>query len=312
MSGFSVVGDWGTTRLRLWGIAQGEVTGSNEGPGIGALMRSPAATLREAMAPLLAVGGPPDRIVLCGMAGARNGLHEAPYADCPADADAWASKCARLDFGGVPTTIAAGLARHDPARQADDVMRGEETQVFGALIIRPALRRGRHQLLLPGTHSKWVVIDDGGVTAFRTFITGELFALLGQSSLLATGPASDASNRADHEAGFAKGLELAQSGSGLSGALFAVRSAQLRQGRSPGWAKGYLSGLLIGHEIAEMASVKDLSPDLTVIAAGGLAQHYLAALTRFGITGNGLDSEACTLAGLKLLDPGTLETGTRE
>ena len=301
MSNFSILGDWGTTRLRLWGIDRGEMTCGNEGPGIGALTLSPAATLREAMVPFLAVGGPPDRIVLCGMAGARNGLHEASYAECPANADAWASKCARLDFDGVPTTIAAGLAYHDAARQTHDVMRGEETQVFGALLIRPALRRGRHQLLLPGTHSKWVIVDDGCVTSFRTFITGELFALFGQSSLLAIGPASDSGDQADHEAGFVMGLQLAQSGSGLSGALFAARTAQLRQGRSHGWAKSYLSGLLIGHEIAEMASVKALSPDLTVIAAGGLAQHYLAALTCFGITGNRLDSEACTLAGLNLL-----------
>ena len=106
MSNFSILGDWGTTRLRLWGIDRGEMTCGNEGPGIGALTLSPAATLRAAMVPFLAVGGPPDRIVLCGMAGARNGLHEASYAECPANADAWASKCARLDFDGVPTTIA--------------------------------------------------------------------------------------------------------------------------------------------------------------------------------------------------------------
>ncbi|MEO7385234.1 MAG: 2-dehydro-3-deoxygalactonokinase [Novosphingobium sp.] len=299
MSRFTILGDWGTTRLRLWQMTDGEITGQSEGPGIGALTLSPAATLREAMVPLIA-GTTPDRIVLCGMAGARNGLHEAPYAECAATAETWARECARLDFDGVPAFIAAGLAAHDSARNTHDVMRGEETQVFGALMLHPALQHGRHQLVLPGTHAKWVTIEEGQVTGLRTFITGELFALLGRSSLLATGPNSDKSGQND---GFAAGLEQAQSGGGLSGALFTARSAQLRQSRSPGWAKGYLSGLLIGHELAE---IKTLPRAVTVIAAGGLSGHYLAAMTAFGVTGHALDGDACSLAGLELLNQRTL------
>ncbi len=287
-------GDWGTSRLRLW-LARGDtITPWREGPGIGALDR-PAVDVLRALVAELPAGARPARIVLCGMAGARGGLHEAGYVDCPADRTAWARQATRIAVNGIPLVIGAGVALPTAAPRAD-VMRGEETQVFGAIARDPALETGRHTLLLPGTHSKWVSIEDGAITAFTTFFTGEMFALLGTSTLLVAGVEGE-----DGDAGFAAGLDRARAGGGL-GALFEARAAQLRKGRSGAWAAGFLSGLLIGGEIAEMAARGPLPARIPVIGDARLATRYAHALDAFGSTAQALDADAVTLAGLSLLD----------
>jgi 2-dehydro-3-deoxygalactonokinase len=131
MSTWRIWGDWGTTRLRLWRVEDGRRVDALEGAGIGQLTASPEDTLRETLAPWLA-GAAPTRIVLCGMVGARNGLHEAGYADCPADAAGWRRSAANIALDGVPLRIGAGVACRD-ADGRPDVMRGEETQLFGAI-----------------------------------------------------------------------------------------------------------------------------------------------------------------------------------
>ena len=182
-------GDWGTSRLRLWLAHENAITPWREGPGIGALDRPAEAVVRALVADLPAVERP-AKIVLCGMAGARGGLHEAGYVDCPANQIGWGRQATRITFDGIPLVIGAGVAiavSGPVSAQRADVMRGEETQVFGAIARHPALATGRHTLLLPGTHSKWVDIEDGAITGFTTFVTGELYALLGKSTLLAAG-----------------------------------------------------------------------------------------------------------------------------
>ena len=172
-------------------------------------------------------------------------------------------------------------------------MRGEETQIFGAMALDPRLASGKHIVLLPGTHSKWVWLDDGAIVRFRTSMTGELYALLGQSSLLAAGEAG--SNEGE---GFAAGLLRAGQGAAPSVALFEARAAQLLDGRTVDWARGFVSGLLIGAEIAEMA------PHDTVLAIGdpALVVRYNEALAQRGVQMRSMDGEACAIAGLRLLD----------
>ena len=287
-------GDWGTSRLRLWLVRGNAITPWREGPGIGALDR-PAADVLRALVAELTADARPARIVLCGMAGARGGLYEAGYVDCPADRTVWARQATRIALDGIPLVIGAGVALPADAPRAD-VMRGEETQAFGAIAHDPALASGQHTLLLPGTHSKWVDIADGTITGFTTFFTGELFALLGKSTLLTAGVEG-----ADSDEGFAAGLDRAQAG-GLLGTLFEARAMQLRQGRSGAWAAGFLSGLLIGGEIAEMAARAPLPTRIPVIGDARLAARYARALATFGCTAQALDAEAVTLAGLSLLD----------
>lgn len=295
MSDLVVFGDWGTSRLRLSLFDGGTKLAETDGPGIGALTASPADTLLQALAPWRA-DHRLERVVLCGMAGSRSGVIEAPYAECPADAAAWAEQAAVLALEGLTISVAPGLAA-TRVNGAPDVMRGEEAQIFGALALRPDLAEGEHWFVLPGTHSKWACVRDGRVLGFQTFLTGELFALLTERSSLLMG--ADRSERpADNALGFNAGLARAQEGLPI-GALFEARSAQLRAGRCGAWAEGYLSGLLIGSEVVEAVRTSGASA-VTVIGAASLAERYGAALEVASLSGEALSGEACVLAGLRL------------
>ncbi|MEO7914545.1 MAG: 2-dehydro-3-deoxygalactonokinase [Novosphingobium sp.] len=299
MSGWRILADWGSTRLRLWRMTGETVAERADGPGIGGLADTPTEALRSAIAPWLAEHGAPDRIILCGMAGARNGLREVAYVDCPASLAEWRCAATRLDFDGIPLVIAAGCASET------DVMRGEETQIFGALALNPALSQGCQTVLHPGTHSKWVWLQDGQITGLRSFMTGELFALMQSSSLFAIGGVG-AVSAADQAEGFAAGLATARDTPGVLGSLFQARVVQLRQGRTAAWARGLLSGLLIGGEVAEMRAEGRLSGGVTLIGETALTDRYAKALSAFGATLGGADTrqsgDACALAGLELLD----------
>jgi 2-dehydro-3-deoxygalactonokinase len=278
-----VIGDWGNTRLRLWRLESGAVADRREGRGV-AQTDHPSAALAAALGNWQA-----DRIVLCGMAGARNGLHETPYVACPADAQSWRSRLTTFERGGASVAIAPGLAS---SGGGPDVMRGEETQIFGAIASHPPLASGRHLMVLPGTHSKWAVLADGRIESFRTFMTGELFGLLQRSSLFAAGGEAA---EADDDGGFSNGLT--RSGP-LSALLFEARSAQLIMGRSAVWARGFVSGVLIGAELATMKP----HGSVTIIGEPELANRYSRALADRGLRPAILDAEQCTIAGLRLLD----------
>ena len=285
MNRAQVIGDWGNSRLRLWRLERGAVAGRREGRGMAQVDHPPAA-LAAALGDWRA-----ERIVLCGMAGARKGLREAPYVACPADLRSWRSRVAEFQLGDTSVAIAAGLASSDGG---PDVMRGEETQVFGAIANHPGLATGKHCVVLPGTHSKWALLADGRIDSFRTFMTGELFDLLQRSSLFAAGGEEA---EVDAESGFAEGLSRRGA---LSALLFEARSAQLRQSRSAGWARGFVSGVLIA---AELDTVEPDGP-VTVVGEPDLAVRYSRAVALRGWDCLTLDAESCTIAGLRLLDAG--------
>jgi len=177
-----ILGDWGTTRLRLFRTEDGAIVDRLDGPGIGQLAGSPAETLAVTLAPWREAARA-SGVLLCGMAGSRNGLVEVPYAPCPADAALWRASLSTVGVDGIAVSVAPGLSTANFASHAD-VMRGEETQIFGAAALDPALAQGRAMLVLPGTHSKWAELVDGRVERFHTFPTGELFALLRDHSTL--------------------------------------------------------------------------------------------------------------------------------
>ncbi|MCE7796334.1 2-dehydro-3-deoxygalactonokinase [Sphingobium sufflavum] len=300
--GWHVVGDWGTTRLRLFRVEQGVVVDRLDGPGIGQLEGGlPSAHLLRLLTRWTGHGRP-DHVTLCGMAGARTGLREAPYVPCPTDRAGWATGMLRFDLVDLPVRIAAGVRHGDV-----DVMRGEETQIFGALAREPSLAQGSQLFILPGTHSKWARIENGVVTGFRTFFTGELFGLLRAHSTLArvsagSGTTADAGDAAERAEGWDEGLARAREGTGLLGGMFESRAAQLLRGRSAVWGEGFLSGLLIGAEVAEGQRHTPLPETVVVIGAPELAEHYRRALDGHGVAVRREDGETCVLAGLELLN----------
>jgi len=176
--GSFVAGDWGTSHLRLFLCdAQGKVLDSATGPGIGAS----DGRCAEIFDSLASKWGTQLPAVLCGMVGSNIGWIQAPYAACPATLAEIAGRSASVRDGRIRIVPGLSCRNHFAA---PDFMRGEETQILGALALEPALRQGRQLLCLPGTHTKWAVLNDGVVSEFLTAPTGELFNLLSSHSVL--------------------------------------------------------------------------------------------------------------------------------
>lgn len=288
--------DWGTSRLRAFLYREGVVLARIDGPGIGALNSPPRRVLQEAIGPWLRMHAG-TRVYICGMGGSRNGILEVPYVSAPTSVATWRCGAARLHEGGTEIIVAAGL-RGENLVGAPDVMRGEETQIFGALNLHTEFARGRHVFVLPGTHSKWAMLDDGTVTCLHTAFTGELYELLLSHSILMKvgSPPGDASG--GFEAGLAR---AATSPAGLLGSLFEARSAQLVLDRSHNWAQAFLSGLLIGTEVMQMAAGFGQPAAVVLVGSPDLCARYYQALMRYDTRARILDGDDCAIGGLLAL-----------
>ncbi|MGO4703686.1 2-dehydro-3-deoxygalactonokinase [Dyella sp. 2RAB6] len=271
----SLIGlDWGSTHLRayLFG-ADGKAIESRALPH--GIRQLPAGGFPAAFA--LAIRDWPVLPVLaCGMVGSRNGWQEVPYLDTPTGVERLAQHLTRLTTPtGHALYLVPGL--HDPHRP--DVMRGEETQIVGVLAREPATTR----LLLPGTHSKWVRLRDGVVTDFATVMTGELYGLLRQHSILG---AALPEARDDDEA-FRDGVAAARD-SGPAGALsrlFSARALMLDGVLDPASVPDYLSGLLLGEELrmALAAGWTGAGDTIPMVGEGPLCDRYRRAADVFGL-----------------------------
>ena len=178
-----------------------------------------------------------------------------------------------------------------------DVLRGEETQLLGALRLRPDLAQGRHLFCLPGTHAKWVLIEDGAVIRFQTALSGELFALLSRHSVLARG-AGEASPA--HPA-FAAGAAAARGSAGLLHLLFSTRSRQLSGEIAREEAASYLSGLIVGAEIDAALRLFPADGPVVLVCTPALAALYEAVLQGHDRPAVAVDGDAAVLAGLSFL-----------
>lgn len=280
--------DWGTSHLRAFAMVGTSVRDERASDqGMGKLTRD---GFEPALLALVSgwLGAVPMQVVVCGMAGARQGWIEAPYRQVPCE------PVSKGDFVAPPVQdprlmvqILPGLSQVTPA----DVMRGEETQIAGALALEPDFDG---VICLPGTHSKWARISAGEVVSFQTFMTGELFALLSAQSVLRHGISAEGAD----EAAFAEGLSRTLSRpEQLAAQLFALRAESLLQGLAPVAARSRLSGLLIGAELAASRPYW-LGQRVTLIGAPALAQGYAAALALQGLKADIRDVRDCTLAGL--------------
>jgi 2-dehydro-3-deoxygalactonokinase len=257
--------DWGTSRLRLYLLGADGTVRERRGSDAG-IASLGGAGFDEALAPLLA--GWPENLplLMCGMIGSRQGILEAPYLACPADP-------ASLARALVPVTIAGRAAHIVPGLSCDppDVMRGEETLILGAGI-------SGGLACLPGSHSKWVRVQAGIVTGFRTYLTGELFAAVVHHTIV--GRLMDSDDPADWPDFFDHGVTAAREPrAALTAQLFMVRAAGLL-GRLPTRGlRPFASGLLIGHEILGEAP----AGLVTLIGEGPLMARYARALDSFRV-----------------------------
>jgi 2-dehydro-3-deoxygalactonokinase len=232
--------DWGTSALRGALLDEtGKVLAEKSAP-LG-ILNVPggdfAGTFASQFSEWLKPAG--SLCLISGMAGSRQGWREAPYASCPAGLDELVRRLHWIEPGRI--ALVPGLSVEQGG--VPDVMRGEEVQIFGALRLT-GLTDGL--FVLPGTHNKWATVREGRVTGFRTYMTGEIYGLLSQHSILSR---TTDTNAPLDEAAFGQGLTRAASGGGLLHTLFGTRALALFERLSPVASASYLSGLLIGEEL---------------------------------------------------------------
>jgi len=284
MSRTALIGvDWGTTSMRLWRFSPaGEIIArqrSDHG-----ILKVADGRFRETLE--AAIGGsfaPEVPILMSGMIGSRQGWVEAPYAMCPADIASLADQLQPVP-GDIDARIVPGVAVREAGGRCD-VMRGEETQILGA-----GLGRGRQLVVLPGTHCKWVLVEDGRILDFITFMTGEMYQALRRHTILARlMPETDAG--LDDEAvqrSFVAGLSASlEGGARLMQSLFSIRARGLFDELAPDLAPALLSGLLIGAEISEGLALSgrwglaEIAP--LVVGGDNLIARYQTAFRHAGL-----------------------------
>ena len=273
--------DWGTSSLRAARIAA-DGTVLEERASARGILTVPAGGFPQVLAETCGdwLAAPDALCLVSGMAGSKQGWREAPYCPCPAGFAELAARLAWITPGRI--ALVPGLSCETGG--VPDVMRGEEVQIFGALSLL-ALREG--VFVLPGTHSKWAQVRDGAVQSFRTCMTGELYALLRQHSILArTLPPDDGPL---DEAAFLAGVRHARDAGSLLVAAFCVRTLALFERMAPAAQPSYLSGLVIGEELRAQGP---LPPAVVLIGSAALTQRYALALGALGITPRSLGSEA--------------------
>ncbi|HZG21721.1 MAG TPA: 2-dehydro-3-deoxygalactonokinase [Herbaspirillum sp.] len=298
--------DWGTSSLRCYRFDRnGQVIERRAHPW--GIMNLPAVEHGEdAHAPyrvaLQAACGdwleaaPQAPLIAAGMVGSKQGWREAAYLNVPLSPDLIGSKLTEVDTGlGRPLWIVPGLLQ---TSTLPNVMRGEETQVIGAL----QTRHERELLIgLPGTHSKWVRVVAGRIEHFDTFMTGEVYGALCAHTIL--GRTMHKPDAAD-DAAFLRGARVALAPEGKSGVLsniFSSRTLGLTGELAAEAQPDYLSGLLIGHELAALKTLYPAqAPAIVLIGDAGLCRRYQLALDLFGL-GPVSQADAATEVGLWVL-----------
>jgi 2-dehydro-3-deoxygalactonokinase len=279
--------DWGTTSARGYRHdAAGRVVGETSAAiGIQQVRDGAFATALATLLGDWAAESAPR--IACGMIGSRQGWIEAPYHECPAALDTLAAALVHVPDRAL--AIVPGVTCVDAAG-VPDVMRGEETQILGAIAGAPDAARGRELVVLPGTHCKWALVDAGCIETFATFLSGELYAVLKEHSILgrmmAPGHEPAVVEAAAYERGVRRGLAAAGPGASLLHDLFGARTLALFGALSPPAAADYLSGLVIGSEIREgrawAAQHGADSRRALLVGAPALTTRYATA---FGIAG---------------------------
>ena len=286
--------DWGTSNARAWLLdGDGRILDHRSRPiGIRQVEDSDFGMALDSMLAEWAYHEATP-VLMSGMIGSRQGWHETPYVPCPASIDDL--------FSGIQAIPDRPNVRITPGINdgTSDVMRGEEVQIFGAVSMLDRTDKNRI-FCLPGTHSKWAEVEDGRLRRFATAMTGEAYAAFADHTILGA-MMPDRVNRDDGRSGFSQGLAQSREPGGLLHHVFSVRSLALFEQIDPEDLRGYLSGILIGHEICDMLKLFGNPAEVIVVGEAALAQIYIEAITNSGSQASMIDAEKATLAGLSRL-----------
>lgn len=287
--------DWGTSSFRLWLIGEGNVIlgESRSGEGMTTARETGFAAVLEHH--LGKVDAPADiPVIICGMAGAKQGWQEAGYIDVPAKLSTIADKAVRIDGLSRDVRILPGLAQRDP--HAADVIRGEETQLLGC---SQSMKSSDCLVAMPGTHSKWVRIVRDEVLGFATFMTGELFDSISRHTILShsvkDSPGFDGADPAFTNAVYSAFREPQLA----SNRLFSVRARGLLFSMTNIEAEATLSGTMIGLELAGALHSAPKDTPVILVVSGKLRGLYEAAFHRVGRKFSTIDADEAVRQGLE-------------
>lgn len=300
--------DWGSSNLRAWALDNSDevlARGGSERGMLGLAAQDYEAALLDVVGDWLPSRAAGIEVLVCGMAGARQGWCEAPYRDVPARLEAL------VDGAVTPSLTDPRLRVHllpgicqqrDASGREFDVMRGEETQLAGLVALDAGFTGWA---CLPGTHAKWAYLSQGELARFQTFLTGELYRLLAERSVLHHSLGTDDLGDASCREAFvtAVGESVAQPAR-FSQRLFGIRASDLLDGNLPkGDARAAilaarLSGLAIGLELATVGAELPPGESVSLVGAEALCRRYALALEALGIQSRIIDSERAVLAGL--------------
>lgn len=270
--------DWGTTNMRAYRFGEhGEVLDQGEWPlGISSIGKN---NFEHALLQVCGTWLKTSRceVIASGMVGSKNGWLEVPYLQSAPSFREAANALGRVTLSSLPDRkvhIVPGvtITSVDGSR---DVMRGEETQIWGADLPPQTV------CVLPGTHSKWATVGDAQtITRFTTYVTGELYEIILRHSTLGIGlPLKAPHVHAAFDAGVEKGLRQSKL---ITHSLFSVRTAGLFKEWEPAHLPSYLSGLLIGNEVASAEATEDLGSRVTILGSNLLSTLYQRALRKAG------------------------------
>jgi 2-dehydro-3-deoxygalactonokinase len=283
--------DWGTSAFRAYRLAPDGTIADKRAAQLGILAVKDAKfadALESQVGDWLDAGEAP--VVMSGMIGSRQGWKEAPYAPCPAGVKEIAARMVEVRWGASRSAwIVPGLSCRD-AQGVPDVMRGEETQIVGAL---EDVSARSAWVCLPGTHSKWVRVEVGKIMRFATYMTGEVFGVMKAHSILGRMMAEAQTD----PVAFESGVLRARDSGGLLHHLFGVRARGLFGDLSDDDSAAYLSGLLIGHELA---AIPRLTGAVYLLGAPELSHLYAEALKSYGVDVGILDPDSAVRGLFKL------------
>ncbi|MGB3813286.1 MAG: 2-dehydro-3-deoxygalactonokinase [Shinella sp.] len=286
--------DWGTSSFRLWLIARDGSVLAERRSGEGMTTAARTGFMEVLASHLSAIAAPEGLPVLvCGMAGAKQGWVEAGYLDTPAALADIPAAAVRIPGVDADIRILPGLAQRDA--MTPDVMRGEETQLLGAA---GELGDGAHLVCMPGTHSKWVRLSGGKVEGFSTFMTGELFEAIATNTTLSHAIAEAGPISGDNPAFRAAVSRMVANPALATNQIFTVRAGSLIAGLSPVDAKARLSGTMIGLEIAGALSLVAEGTPIALVVSGGLGELYKEALAAAGLSASVIDADIAVRHGL--------------
>lgn len=287
--------NWGSSNFRAYRIgAEGRLVDEFAAPmGVASLDRDGMA---RAIADLVARWPDAGTIIASGMVGSNIGWIDVPYVSAPAGRNDLAGQLVEAAIGPARVWIVPGITCSRGFDDAPDVLRGEEIELLGLI----AMGSATGMAALPGTHTKWVVLEDGRIGDFITAMSGEIFDRLTAQGLLASIVEGEAEDGLAFRDGVATGLARRL---GLGTLLFGARARVLRGDLARRDAASYLRGLLIGAEIADaLAANPDLAQtSVPLIGNGPLCRLYAAALEAGGISSRQIDSRDACIRGFHAL-----------